>query len=184
MSYHIIIIIFYLSKKINLISKEPPKRIQSIDNNNEENNKEKVKRKRRKGKTHNIKNKSHRINKSKMKSIQPYKYKLKNDVLNNKEQNNIISNNRLIYLGSTENASWTNKNLNPREIPTIQNKKNYFDDFLILSNDKLNNKNPNLSIPIYSKSDLMINLTEGNGINIQEYLSTEPDDMIMMILLN
>ena len=48
---------------------------------------------------------------------------------------------------------------------------------LINTNDKLNNKLSNPSIPIYFKSDLMVNLNDGNDIDIHEYLRTEPDDM-------
>ena len=107
---------------------EPPKKTISIDKNNNE-EKEKVKRKKsKKGKTHNLKNKKRisRINKLKVKSIQPYKYKLKNDILENRYKNEIISNNYgLIESRSSETDSQTSKNLNSKRIPKINKKKKF-----------------------------------------------------------
>ena len=163
-------------KKIKL--KEPPKKRAKINNDN-------IKRNNNKAKTKLEKNKKD-PNIVKRRSLKPEKYIMKNIILENNYQNNIsIHNNskktnELIDSGISKNIS--NSNLinisKKKKIHSIKKSiKHNLDEMFLNSNDNLKYKLSNPSIQTNVKSSLMLNSKEENDINMDEYLSTEPDDM-------
>ena len=115
-------------------------------------------------------------------------FKPKNDKINNinmennyqnisKNSNSNYKNNNNLIDSSKSNYQLSNgsKNKSKRATKTI---KNYLDDKFINSKEQLNkNKISNPSIYTYNQNKLMTNPKNENNINIEEYLSTEPDDM-------
>ena len=156
--------------------KEPPKRQAKINNEEDKN----IKRNNRKGKTKLERKKSNKIN-QKRKTLNLKHFVFKNLTLENNCQNNFNINTS--SKNNSENIN--NPSVNPRKnikkkttVHVYKNSKKFSDDIFINSKDQLNKyKSSNPSINTYNKSVLMINLNEENNIDIQDYLSTDPDDM-------
>jgi hypothetical protein len=111
---------------------------------------------------------------------------MKNIILENNYQNNIsIHNNskktnELIDSGISKNISNSNLiNISKKKKRHSIKKslKHNLDEMFLNSNDNLKYKLSNPSIQTNVKSSLMLNSKEENDINMDEYLSTEPDDM-------
>ena len=154
----------------------PPKK--NLENNQSDENK--TKRNNKKTKTKSERN--HR-NKFKLHSIQPSNCQLNEIILETKYQNKVLNNtntknNNFLNISKTkENIKRNNKKRKSKK-SCFTNRKTSINEILLNSNDcSYKNKLSTPSITAYTKNYIMINLNDRNDINIEEYLSTEPDDM-------
>jgi len=116
-------------------------------------------------------------------------FKPKNDKINNinmennyqnisKNSNSNYKNNNNNLIDSSKSNYQLNNGSKNKSKRTTKIIKNYLDDKFINSKEQLNkNKISNPSIYTYNQNNLMTNPKNENNINIEEYLSTEPDDM-------
>ena len=161
-----------LSIQKKKLSNEPPKKDAKISN--EINEIDNQKRNNKKGKGNN-----ENRNKLKINSIQPQKMILNENFLEKYNEKIPINNNSKNNFDLTQNISKRmSRKTKTKNIIHFKNFKSYLkkssDEVFLNSDAPINN----VKLPqSYIKNSLMINIKDEVSLNIEEYLSTEPDDM-------